>query len=55
MSKKSSTFAPAMTMTKKKYEVPVMEIISMGGGYPLMAIAGSKDYSPLPERRPPAF
>lgn len=45
-----------MTMTKKKYEVPAMEIISMEGGYPLMALAGSKDYGPsLPERRPPAF
>ena len=47
-----------MTMTKKKYEVPAMEIISMEGGYPLMALAGSKDYGPvsgLPERRVPAF
>ena len=48
-----------MTMTKKKYEVPAMEIISMEGGYPLMALAGSKDFGPgyggAPERRPPMF
>jgi len=45
-----------MKTAKKKYEVPATEVISMEGGYPLMALAGSKNYGPgLPERRSPVF
>ena len=44
-------------MLKRTYYIPIVEIIDMRGGFPLMAIAGSK-MTPVgnaPARRAPAF
>jgi len=40
---------------KKTYYIPTIDVIDMRGEYPLMAIAGSKEYSPAPQRRDKMF
>jgi hypothetical protein len=42
-------------MQKRTYYIPTIEVIDMRGGFPLMAIATSKEYNPAPQRQEKAF